>query len=428
MKKIIRTICLAVALASALFAFGACAATTEDGYDVVMWSYDAELTDIMIAEFNKIYPDIKVQNVPVDGNAYDQLLQTALFVDEDVPDIIWGDYFKRGKIFSLDILDTLTEAPYDLDTSLISDWVLDLGKDEDGNIVGVEAGPAPTGLLYKRNLTLEYLGTDDPEELSEMFATWESFLTACRKIKEDSGGTVTPFASIGDVYCILVGMTNVPYLVDGMSNVEAVCDAVFERLEVFVDEGLCGRMDQWTAAYFTTYNNDNYVFNICPAWAPDYHIKKNALDQDGNLGICMPPGGKMFSFGGTTWSIYKNARDKEAAWTFLNWCLLTEEGQVNITDAVIANGGSGGVGSLATLYGNADIYGNEDAFFGGQKILDFFVSNMDNVNARPLTKYDTTIGDSLGLVLNSMKNGKSAAECKIQIMDELRLKLPEIFE
>jgi len=426
MKRIIRAM-LALVLAALSVSTVACANTSESGFDVVMWSYDAELTDIMIAEFNKVYPDIKVKNVPVDGNAYSQLLQTALFVEEDVPDIIWGNYFQRGKIFSLDILEDLTQAPYNLNTSLISDWVLELGKDQQGRVVGIEAGPAPTGLLYKRNLALQYLGTDDPEALSQMFLNWESFLAACRKIKEDSGGLVIPFASIGDVYCILIGMTNIPYLVDGMSNVEAVIDAVFEKLEIFVDEGLCGRMDQWTAAYYTTYNNERYVFNIAPAWAPDYHIKRNAPDQEGNLGIAMPPGGKMFSFGGTTWSIYKNAPNKEAAWTFLQWCLLTEQGQRNIYDAVVANGGSGGVGSLSTLYDDEAMYGQEDAFFGGQKILQFYVGNMDNVNARPLTPFDTTIGDSLGLVLNSMKNGLSAAECKTQVMDELRLKLPEIF-
>ena len=74
-----------------------------------------------------------------------------------------------------------------------------------------------------------------------------------------------------------------------------------------------------------------------------------------------------------------------------------------------------------------DMYKRNDEYFGGQNILGYYVAHMDDVNARPVTKYDTTFSDSLGLVLNSMKNGLSAEDCKETVMDELRLKLPELF-
>ena len=422
--------CLAFLLSALLFMgiFAGCGPTENAGdKPLVIWSYDVPTTEAMVEEYKKVYPDAQFEVVPVDGNSYEQLLQTALFVESDVPDIIWGDYFSRGKIFSLGVCEDLSKAPYNLDTSLVSDWVIELCKNEQGELLGIESGPAPTGLLFKRDICLQYLGTDDEAELSEMFSTWDGFLNACRKIYNDSNHTVVPFASIGDVYCVVVGMLNIPYMVDGKQNIDAVCDGVFPLMEIFVKEGLCGRIDQWTAAYYSSYNNSKYAFHICPAWCPDYHIKENAPDQAGNFGICLPAGGKMFSFGGTSYSIYKGSSNKEAAWQFIQWALLTEEGQRNTQANIIANGGSGGVGTLATLY-NDPMYDREDAFFGGQNILKFFTENMDKVNARPLTKYDTAFSDSLGLVLNSMKNGLSAADCKTKVMDELRLKLPELFK
>lgn len=423
MKKI-ATVLLSVCIL--LSASAAAVGCGSDDYDLTIWSYDTATTEAMVSEYKKVNPDVDINIVPVDGNAYINLLQTALFVEEDVPDILWGDYFSRGKLFSLDICEDLSQEPYNLDTGLIKDWVLELCKDEEGRLLGVESGPAPTGLLYKRDLCEQYLGTSDEAELSEMFATWEGFFDACKTICEESGGEVVPFASIGDVYCIIVGMENVPYMKDGKQNIEAVCDAVFPKLEQFVAEGLCGKMDQWTAAYYTSYNNPKYVFNICPAWCMDYHIKGNAEDQAGNLGICKPAGGKLFSFGGTSYSIYNRSPNKEAAWDFIHWALLTEEGQKNTQKAILDAGGSGGIGTLATLYGDP-MYDREDEFFGGQKILKFFLDNMDNVNARPVTQYDTTFSESLGLCLNSMKNGKTAAECKETVMAELKLKLPELF-
>lgn len=424
MKKRIALLLSAVMLLCALVGCNDTNPTTND--PLVIWSYDVTTTEAMVEEYQKVYPDAKFEIVPVDGNSYEQLLQTALFVESDVPDIIWGDYFSRGKIFSLGICEDLSKEPYNLDTNLVSPWVVDLCKNEKGELLGIESGPAPTGLLFKRDICKKYLGTDDEEELSEMFSTWDGFLNACRKIYNDSNKTVVPFASLGDVYCVVVGMLNIPYMVDGKQNIEKVCDEVFPLMETFIQEGLCGKIDQWTAAYYSSYNNNKYAFHICPAWCPDYHIKENAKDQNGNLGICLPAGGKMFSFGGTSYSIYKGSDNKEAAWQFIQWALLTEEGQRNTQANIIGNGGSGGIGTLATLYGDA-MYDREDAFFGGQNILKFYTAHMQDVNARPVTKYDTAFSDSLGLVLNSMKNGLSAKECKEKVMEELKLKLPELF-
>lgn len=432
MKKVISILLTAAMLLGMLCGCGSTESEPESGGNgdsgkaLVIWSYDTATTKAMVDEYKLVYPDANIEIVPVDGNAYSQLLQTALFAETEVPDVIWGDYFARGRIFSLDICEDLTQPPYNLDTSLISPWVLDLCKNEEGQVLGIESGPAPTGLLYKRDICKEYLGTDDPDELSAMFETWDGFLDACRKIYSDSNGKVVPFASIGDVYCVVVGMLNIPYMVDGKENIEKVCDEVFPLMEVFVKEGLCGKIDQWTAAYYTSYNNSKYAFHICPAWAPDYNVKENAPDQAGNFGICLPPGGKMFSFGGTTYSVYSGSKMKEEAWQFIQWTLLTEEGQKNVNARIVANGGSGGVGTLATMYDD-DMYKRNDEYFGGQNILGYYVAHMDDVNARPVTKYDTTFSDSLGLVLNSMKNGLSAEDCKETVMDELRLKLPELF-
>lgn len=399
----------------------------EEKTPLVIWSYDTTTTQAMVDEYLKVYPDETIEIVPVDGNSYEQLLQTALFVETDVPDVIWGDYFSRGKIFSLGICEDLSKEPYSLDESLVSDWVMDLCKDEEGRILGIESGPAPTGLLFKRDICRQYLGTDDVDTLSELFSTWEGFLEACRTIYRDSQQQVVPFASIGDVYCVIVGMLNLPYMVDGEQNIEKVCQEVFPLMEIFVQEGLCGKIDQWTAAYFSSYNNSRYAFHICPAWCPDYHIKANAADQGGNLGICMPAGGKMFNFGGTSYGIYSRSQKKSEAWQFIQWALLTEQGQKSTMERIIQQGGSGGVGTLATLYADP-MYDREDPFFGGQNILKFFTEHMDQVNGRPVTRYDTVFSDSLGLVLNSMKNGLSAEECTTKVMDELSVKLPELFD
>lgn len=391
-----------------------------------IWEYSDELMQIIVKEFNKVYPNVTVNLLPVDGNSYDQKLQTALTSGTEVPDIIWLNYFQRGKLHSLDILDNLSLPPYSVDKTKIQDWVVMLGENEKKEFVSIESGPAPTALLYKRSIVKQYLGTDDPAQLSEMFKEYDGFLQACRDIKTKSNGTVSPITSIGDLYTIIDGMSTLPYIKDGKLNAANVCDAVFPKMEPFIKEDLVGKIDQWSPSYNAAYNDNAYCFTICPAWATDYSIKPNAPDQDGNLGLCMPVGGKMFNFGGTSVGIYKNSANKEIAWLFLNWYLLSESGVKAIDQALKNAGFSGGTGPLKTLYSDKSIYSKNDPFFGGQDILQFFINNMDKVNVRPLTKYDLTIGNSLGLGTSILKAGGNAEKCKEKILAELKIKLPEL--
>jgi multiple sugar transport system substrate-binding protein len=390
-----------------------------------MWEYSDELMQIVVKEFNKTYPNIKVNLLPVDGNIYDQKLQTALAAGTEIPDIIWLNYFQRGKLNAFDIFDELDKPPYNIDRSKFENWLTTLGENENKQLVSIEFDPAVMGLLYKRDISKKYIGTDDPAELGKLFSNYDNFLKACRDIKEKSQGKILPFASLGDVYVILDGMANNPYIKDKKLNATSVCDSVFPKLEVFVKEGLCGKIDQWSPSYYAALNSPDYCFSICPSWAVDYHIKPNAPDQKGNFGVCVPPGGKLLHFGGTGFAINKNSKNKEAAWQFFKWYLLSEEGARTIFSAERKLDRSGQIGPLKSLYADKTLYSSKDEFFGKQDVLKFFVDNINLVNVRPVTKYDTTIGNSLGLGLSVLKAGGDAAKCKEKILAELKIKLPE---
>lgn len=388
--------------------------------EITIWEYSSELMKKIVEGFNQVYPNIKVSTVPVDGSAYDQKLQTTLSAGGELPDIIWLNYFQRGKLHSLDILENLEADPYNVDRSKILDWVVDLGSNERGELVSIETGPAPTGIVYRRDIVKEYLGTDDPEELGNMFKDFDTFIEKIKVIKEKSNDEILPFSSIGDAYTILDGITSVPYIKNGNLNIMEVCNTVFPKLEAMVNDGLVGKIDQWSPAYNASFASGKYAFGICPMWAPDYLIKPNAEGESGKFGVIAPPGGKMFNFGGTSNGIWKDSKNKELAWEYMRWTLLTVEGQKLMSEA-----GGGGIGPLKEPYQIEGFYSKPDEFFGGQDLSKFWAENINNVSVRLLTKNDSIFGSAMGLGVSAIKTGLNAEKAAKKVEDEVILKLPE---
>ena len=119
---------------------------------------------------------IKVEMTMVESKDMPVRIQTALASGADMPDIVWIEMGVRGKMLALDCWEVLTDAPYNMDTSLLFDSMIPLGTNEKGEFVGLDDGPSMAGLAYKRDLAKEYFGTDDPAELEQMFTDWNVFI------------------------------------------------------------------------------------------------------------------------------------------------------------------------------------------------------------------------------------------------------------
>lgn len=70
----------------------------------------------------------------------------------------------------------------------------------DGNVKALSYQATPGGFWYKRDLAKKYLGTDDPDEISEMLSTTEGMLDVAEKLKAGSNGETHMFASYKDLW------------------------------------------------------------------------------------------------------------------------------------------------------------------------------------------------------------------------------------
>ena len=166
---------------------------------VVIWDWDGGTQQKYVDKFNEVYPNVTVEVQDVAWDDYMTKLQTSYVSGMELPDIILGEMAWRGTLFEMNICENLEEAPYYLDRNDMVPSSIPLVSDQNGNILGVEMQVTPAGFAYKRDLAVEYLGTDDPEEVGEMIKDWDAFLAVGKQVNEKSGGKVKMMVSLGDV-------------------------------------------------------------------------------------------------------------------------------------------------------------------------------------------------------------------------------------
>ncbi|MGV7801900.1 hypothetical protein PJN14_30455, partial [Mycobacterium kansasii] len=67
----------------------------------------------------------------------------------------------------------------------------------DGKIRAVSDHSSPGGFWYLRETAQEYLGTDDPDEISGMVDSWDKIIQLGKQVYEASGGKVHLIANAG---------------------------------------------------------------------------------------------------------------------------------------------------------------------------------------------------------------------------------------
>ena len=204
MKRLLALL-LALAMVFALCACGQQAQTPAAGsadtgskeLTILTWSENE--CEIYAESFNKVYPDIHVNIVLADnGDVYGKLVAMAT-AGEQMPDLAYVEMNTRGQHLALDIWEDLSQAPYNFDGSLLEDSLQQVIRDEAGRVCIVEQNYNPAGMLYRRSLAKEYLGTDDINEVAAMIPDWDAFCEVGKTIYEKSNGTVTALPGLDEI-------------------------------------------------------------------------------------------------------------------------------------------------------------------------------------------------------------------------------------
>lgn len=280
----------------------------------------------MIEKFNEIYPNIHIELVMVPGAEQQEKILTMVNGGEDIADLFTcRTQFVKAIVNNPNCYMDLSAQPFNAGewADQIEDYVVGVGTDTSGALRALSWQCPVGGVFYRRSMAKEYFGTDDPEEIGKLFASYESMIDAARTIKEKSGGQVYFNANaVGDLS--LAGMTGAGgYLLGNTLNTNEKIVNLFEYCKTMYDENLTGKCYKNDAG-IVSLTQENKVFSLMNAtWALNFNIMPNYEDQAGDWAVATPP--ETFTAGGTYVGISQATKYPEECYLFLKFILTNED-------------------------------------------------------------------------------------------------------
>lgn len=399
----------------------------DDEITLTIWDWDEAHLTHMTEWYHEKYPNVNFETLVVGSTDYMQKLQSALASGSGVPDIILSEIGYRGKVFDLGILEDLSQEPYNLDPSQMFDFAVELGTGPNGELYGVEQQICPSGFAYRRDLAKEYLGTDDPDEISEMISDWDKLYEIGQQVKEQSGGSVTVLPGMTVTLNSILVNQNVSDYIDGDTiDLTGRYKDAFDTAIKFNSAGLLGKQEASTPALNSSYAAGEILFYPCAPWSLKWEIATNDPDGSGNWGLTTAPG-DGFTYGGTSVGIYSGSEHKEEAWKYIQEVYCTGEGVQEAYEQF------GFMTGFKAPYEDENSYfftepGQYDEFFGGQKLADYFINTIAITTVGQVqTKHEANVKTALTNVATQLTSDPSITtdEALELLKTEVQTLIPE---
>lgn len=364
----------------------------EDFSGILTFAHFNENEAVELAKaFEDAYPNVKVylQITPDTNGAYQILNNYVLKTGIDVADVCALEYSFVKRCVNIDnAYENLSSAPYNAEElkSKIAPYTVDIGKSDDGKIRALSHQAAVSTFGYKRDMAIEYLGTDDPEEIGEMFSTSDKILETARRLKEASSGKAKIFPSMAELMRMYLGARKHAWVEDGKFIIDPKMLEFVSLAKKLRDEDIEGGMDAWTPQWSAAIQDDIHFAWAIPTWGVPWIIEVNQVEYQknkGNWGLAKFP--LAYVWGGTWFGIYKESKNKELAWEFIKFITCNTEQSV-----AWAKSSGDFVSNLEAI----DTLTKDETMVNktiNQNPYEVFGSMIKDINGSTMTQYDDAI-------------------------------------
>ncbi|MDR1176417.1 MAG: extracellular solute-binding protein [Treponema sp.] len=381
---------------------------------LMVWTWDTNFFG-MIQKMETIYPKITYDFVTVPGSDYMMKLQSALASGAAVPDILCAEINNVGRFYDMDISDDISKAPYNIDKEMLVPYLADIGTDDKGKFIGIPNTAAPGGLFYRRDLAQQYLGTDDPTEVSAMVTTWDDFINVCKKVTTASGGKVWGIAGLDGLIHPTVDQSSKPWREGNKLLIEENYLDSYELIKKIAEARIDGGMDEYTPAWHASFEQGNVLFYLGACWTQSFVIEVNDPNGAGRWGVASTPGGP-YNWGGIWWTAYRNSKNKDAIAAWMRYEVSPQGGRNKYQMIHFYPG-------LNSAY-SADYLFQPNEFFGGQNVTDYYLQTMQAMTVKRPVANDGTFYDAMGFYTKNLAKGESPENLVVQIENDIISQIP----
>lgn len=390
---------------------------------LTMWGWDDTYFECVTSAFQEKYPNVKFEYTPMVNEDTYQKYQTTIIAGSELPDVAWAGIEWRAKIFELDMWEDLSAEPYNFDMNDCFSYLHKNLVNSRGEVCGIEQCVCPAGLAYRRDLALEYLGTDDPNELEAMFPTWEDFIEKGEEVYEKSGGTVFMMRGISEVQTFISGQSGTSWVEGNKIQLTKALKNSVDLAVQFRDHQVCDDLEIWSTEWQKSLGEDKHIFVICPTWIVPFRIIPNDPEGKdlGHWGLMNAPEGNV-SWGGTTLGISKSCKDKRLAWEFIKFATLSAEGAKALNTINFMT-------SAVAPYEEApEICTMKNPWFGEQDLGEIFLNGLtSDIETHEMWTDEYIVYDTLTLVMEALNTDPlmTTEDALAVLAEELKMLLPD---
>lgn len=411
---------------------------------LVLWALAVDMEQFA-DRFTAQHPGVEIEVVVTAPADYPTTVQAALGAGQSTPDIIMGEPQMLGDFFDAGFFEDLDQAPYNFEqyADQLVDYMVEVGKDENGVQRAVSYQICPAGFFYRRSIAKEVFGSDDPQEVGKLFSSYDSIIDAGRKLK-DAGYRI--FASEAETSYF---SGDSAWVIDGKLNVDPSRMEYMDMCVELWQEDLTAYAAQWAAPWYqamggpvpiltaeTQWGTDEmnvwdadsfaaatkgmdtaevFAFGL-PSWGA-VTMRDNAGDTAGDWAIC---GGPAYGFGGGSWlGINTFSENKELAWEFIKFATLDMD--------TATWWGETSQGDVSSLVAYLEAHAEDVNPVYNQQTNKLWLELAEGIDYSKVTRYDTAIGNAWGAAITKVKENQMDKAAAIgEFFDEVAATYPDI--
>jgi multiple sugar transport system substrate-binding protein len=383
--------------------------------EITVWTWWKPYFDESIADFNKTYPNVKVNLTVMGWGDYVTKFETAKASGGELPDVAMAESYWWGRFLSY------KNTFVDLSTlgfkkSDIVDAASNAVVDADGRFVAIPQGLGLGAIWYRKDLAKEVFGTDDAATIAGKYSSMQDFiLNAGKEVKEKSGGKLTAFTNATDVMEGLIASqvaAGKSYVDGDTLKVKENMTSAYQTLDTALKEGYIAKVNG--PAMDAAWASGKVVFFPSAGWR-EGTIPANDKDGKGRWGVFAPPGGEYFRGGTAELIVDKGDPNKaELAALFIKHRLFSEAGMK-------VNNKFGNLTAVKDIQEKKLTNGVNDYF--GQDITAYFYNVLSSMKPVKYGKHDSVIEDQLKAVaLDMEKSGLEPDKAVEKAIAEIKAK------
>lgn len=373
-----------------------------EGKVINIWAWNDEFKGF----FEKYYkvPDgytVKWTINPSDDGVYQQKLDEALFAQDSAAADDKIDIYLAEADYILKYVDSeyskdVSEIGFS-NASTIYNYTAEAVTDSNGKQKGMSFQCCPAGLIYRRSIAKEVIGSDDPATVQDALSSWEKFDSVAQKANEKGYMMTGSFAA---TYRTFSNNTKGKWVQGGNVVVDDNIKTWIKQAKSYSENGYTNpNAGVWSDAMTNEMYNDGKV--LCyfgPAWYYNFSMGgvKDAQD-DGSFGPRNSMGdwglivGPQSYFWGGTWLLVGPQTDnpeivKDIMDAFQSNEKILKQ-MVEIDSQFVNNS------AINDIYAAKSDFGSE--LLGGQNDWAIFANGAKSISLKNATGYDQLLNEGL---------------------------------